>query len=486
MAETTLIENFPAGRLTAAREALAAVQARLVKAAAKAGAAVPEAPALVVVAERTVARCTSCRQLSPASKLGDGGVAMCGLDTEETAMCMGMMIGYKVVDLEVTIGRPALAGWEFLAVIEPMTGGNLVKRVPGSDTGFDLTAYRTGSAVTCDHCNTVRARSETFVVKSDGTDPNIPTGTVKKVGRNCLEVFLGGKSAAAILARLGFADAVRAAGDGEGGGGGYTDPVFAPLEVLEWTVAVVAKDGWVSKKVADIQQKESTSSTVSYLLCPPNPMEYRKWIAARDSYRPTADQVVTAAAVLAWTLALEGKSDYEYSLKLLAGEAVITTSKFGFVCSAVSAYERALGREVARKKVAATSKHLGAVGDKIVVTVTVEKVIDIDGQYGVTHLHKMVDGEGNVVTWKASNERLDVGKTVTLLGTVKAHNEWQGVAETALTRCKEVPAGTIPKATKPKKAKPPKVVKTTRPIEETEESYAEGCCWVAVRDEKGY
>jgi hypothetical protein len=486
--DTTLIENFPAGKLPEARAALAAVHTRLVKAASKAGAATPDAPVLNVVAERTVARCTSCRQLAPVTKLGDGGVGMCGLDTPETALCLGMVVGHKVVDLEISIGRPALAGWEFLAVIEPMTNGNLVKRVPGSDTAFDLTSFRTGDAFSCDHCNTVRNRTETFVVKADGTDILVDAGTVKKVGRNCLEVFLGGKSASAILARLGFADLVRsvADSDGEGGGGRPAPPTYAPLEVLEWTVSVVKADGWVSKKVASETDKEATATTVAYLLTPPwSFKEYNDWKTSRDKLRPTDDDKVKAAAVMSWTLALEGKSDYEYSLKLLASEEVVTTSKFGFLCSAVAGYERHLGFEVARRKVATTSKHVGTVGEKLVVTVTVEKVIDLEGQYGVTHLHKMVDEAGNVVTWKASNERLDVGKTLTLLGTVKSHGEFKGVAETVLTRCKEVEPGTVVKASKAKKPKVT-VVKTGRPVEETEESYAEGCRWVAIRDEKGY
>ncbi len=67
---------------------------------------------------------------------------------------------------------------------------------------------------------------------------------------------------------------------------------------------------------------------------------------------------------------------------------------------------------------------------------TVEKVIDIDGTYGTTHLHILVDDAGNVAKWFASSERLDAGKTYSIKATVQAHDVYQGSKQTVLTRGK--------------------------------------------------
>lgn len=67
--------------------------------------------------------------------------------------------------------------------------------------------------------------------------------------------------------------------------------------------------------------------------------------------------------------------------------------------------------------------------------------------YGETnYLHKFEDENGNVLTWKTSNpmgkfvesewKMLNEGDLVHLKGTVKAHDEYKGTKQTALTRCR--------------------------------------------------
>jgi hypothetical protein len=64
----------------------------------------------------------------------------------------------------------------------------------------------------------------------------------------------------------------------------------------------------------------------------------------------------------------------------------------------------------------------------------------IDNGYGASSLYRMLDAEGNVFKWFSSSGILDdmISETVTIIGTVKGHGEWKGVAETSLTRCKLV------------------------------------------------
>jgi hypothetical protein len=82
--------------------------------------------------------------------------------------------------------------------------------------------------------------------------------------------------------------------------------------------------------------------------------------------------------------------------------------------------------------------HVGTVGAKLTVTVTVSKVSDFTGAYGATRCHTMEDIEGHVFTWFASSARYEVGQALTLQGTVKKHDVYKNVSQTVLTRCKKI------------------------------------------------
>jgi len=81
--------------------------------------------------------------------------------------------------------------------------------------------------------------------------------------------------------------------------------------------------------------------------------------------------------------------------------------------------------------------HVGVVDGRLSVLVQVVKALDLEpGAYGVARLHVLRSTAGHVFVWRASRERLDVGDVVTLDGTVKRHDEYRGVSQTVLTRCR--------------------------------------------------
>lgn len=56
--------------------------------------------------------------------------------------------------------------------------------------------------------------------------------------------------------------------------------------------------------------------------------------------------------------------------------------------------------------------------------------------FGTTRIYKIVDKDGNIFTWKTGNT-IDEDAEI-IVGTVKAHNEYKGVKQTEITRCKIV------------------------------------------------
>lgn len=416
---TTEIKNFPAARVGAARKAIAQAQARIERAARKANQEAPAAPVLTVVREFIRAECDTCGANEQTDPVAHG------------ISCEGKLARRRVADLTVTYARPVLDGWEFLAVVEPLTGGNLLRGVPGATVvDGELDAWRT-SDLRCDHCNTIRRRSETFIVRNEER-------TYKQVGRQCLAHFLGGKSAAAIIAALGWPNLIRAAGDGEGSGGGSDDPVYTPGEILAQTAACVRLGGWVSKGMArDREGLEATADFVLYLVNPCYDREEsakRKHREACVKFAVTDADVARADAARAWAVNLSG-SDYERNLSLVASQEIIERSHVGILASAIASYGRFLGEQRTREE-RPTSAHVGTVGEKIDLAVTIERTFNVETQYGTLVINTMRTDEGAIIVWKTGKAVGSVGVRITIRGTVKRHSEYKGEAQTELTRCK--------------------------------------------------
>jgi hypothetical protein len=437
---TSKIEGYPAHRLDAARDALTKSHSRMVRAAARSGQAAPPAPVLVALCEPYVSsRCRRCGETSRGWSCNRAG-------------CEGTRVvtSIELVDVEVTGARPALAGWEFLACVEPLEGGNLIRQVPGASVvDGELSPWREG-AVRCDHCATTRRRTETFVVRADGSDPAIPAGTHRQVGRNCLAPFLGGRSPAAIVEMLGWAALVReAAGEEDEGGGwfGRAPSVHDPLEFLGWVCGVIRADGWRSRGAARDagDDKMSTSDMALRLMGdPPGGGEARSdWQAARDRCAPTPADLERAAAALAWAREIEPTSDYERNLSLVARQAIMKLAHAGILASAASAHARVLGREVERRmrqerSAAQPSEHVGEVGQRVDLELTVERVIESESQYGALRIMSMRDASNNLFVWKTGSRGssdVKAGQCLKIRGKVKRHGEFRGEKQTELTRC---------------------------------------------------
>lgn len=418
--------QFPAHRVEAAQEALTKAHRRAVRAADRAGQERPGTPVLTVARAYIQSRCRACGHLWE-------GTGDCPAHTSCRATTKGCS-RRELVDLELAAPRLHLAGWEFLATIEPVRGtriarcigcqtdireeawlehacndearvqfqtlieqlrsdkvlegvtrigeGNLVRRHPGAQVAEgELAAHRSGALV-CDHCQTRRGRGETFVVRADGT-AETPAGTIRQVGRNCLAAFLGGRSPESVVLSLSWEKIVKSAGEtdeGSGGGGGGWDRTTDPLDFLTWTCACARVSGFVTRGQAR-EGGQSTASLVAHLTGPA-PFDWHAratWQADREKYAPTTEDGTRAQATLTWARALPGNSDYEHNLRLVALRSMLVASRDGgILASALPAKERADGRELERRSNTTRreiSRHEGTLGARLEAVVTVERCI---------------------------------------------------------------------------------------------------------------
>ena len=98
------------------------------------------------------------------------------------------------------------------------------------------------------------------------------------------------------------------------------------------------------------------------------------------------------------------------------------------------ATERDAKRAAETAERAATSHHVGEVGERRDFDLIVERTLEFSGQFGMTFINLCRDTDGNVVVYKGSN-CWEQGP-IRVKATIKGHESRDGVAQTLLSRPK--------------------------------------------------
>lgn len=323
---------------------------------------------------------------------------------------------------------PMLSGWKVLGQIDHEQGGNIVKQVGDGE----IPNRYLSSASYCEHCNTKRGRTATYIVQH-------LNGDIKQIGKSCAKDFLGHGNADGIVALAEqlskFWELVEADeggdGDGEGGGGGGGKKYTELNVYLAAVSAAIRTWGWKSK--AQAAERDSLSSADE---------AWSVLMGKKDMPEITKQDYEKAQAAIDWAKAIpdaEAKREtFLNNIRVIANAAAFQNKNAGFAAAIIRAYDKTLEKAAEEKaKALKPSQWQGEVGKRSVFKgLKVEKVIANEGQYGTTYIHKFRDGDGNVFTWFSSSGSLDEGKTYDITATVKGHDDYKGVLQTILTRAK--------------------------------------------------
>lgn len=354
----------------------------------------------------------------------------------------GIPIVTRYALLTVTGEAPRYAGWTFVASLDFVEGGTVLRTVPGltvPDTYRNADNY-------CDHCHSHRQRLGVFVVRHED-------GTYRQIGRNCLANFIGGIDPHNLAANAEYLMTVRDlaedAEDREYGGPGGGRERLSSRFYLSVVAGAIRTWGWMSRTKARelnrISTAERVDSRIRDMAQGKNaPSFTRGDDDSRDYWTVTGEDSTLAETALTYAReyfdTTEPDGEYEYNLQVLTRANSVEWKHTGLLASLLPWYRRKVEHAEQRKQaegINGKSEYVGAVKDKVTLDgVTVEKVVEINGSYGLTLLHKMRDAKGNVLVWFSSSERLDEGEVYTLKGTVKAQEDYQGTKQTVLTRCK--------------------------------------------------
>ncbi len=327
---------------------------------------------------------------------------------------------------------PKLSGWTLLASLEIGEGGTIIRSVPGREVPKE---YR-NAELKCDHCKKIRNRKEHFLVKHED-------GRVAQVGRNCIADFLGNIDPKHIANLASYLRSLDGLGDEpKGGWGAASEPVYELRYFLAIVSATIARYGWLSKSQAQKNYEaygKSGSTTSERVLRQLNPRQFitasevAEFVEVLPAHEAEADEAI--AWVKSWAHDL---SDFESNLKVLVGRGEIVTREAGFSAAIISSYQRHLGKfaeRAAKREAQKASVHIGTIGKRESFTFTVLFQRDSASEWGITTFYKLQDGAGNIATyWSSRGLDLDNGATFTAKATVKAHEVYDGINQTKLTR----------------------------------------------------
>jgi len=364
-----------------------------------------------------------------ASKKGlSGRLEVIAEETTVTHDVGGIPVEEILYSTTITGEPPKHNGWVFLATLEFVETGVIVRAVPGAPTA-NRDKFEPNK---CDHCGTYRRRNETYVVLNEHT------GEQLQVGSTCLKDFLGWSGTVAFLTD----DDVEREVIGYVGSG---SPVYTTESILAVAWACVTTFGY-----AKAHEDNPTKATV-YTVIAARENRYNRELKARIA--PVAkDAVPMAQKLREFILSDEfgpANNDYVQNLKTYCAANTNTARSFGFLASVPQAYARHLEKTLIRERANANRKNewIGTLRKRQTFKVKVRAVKWLEDFYspygGSKPLYTLITEDGYTLKWFASNDSV-LGKDVTpedqdffdLVGTVVNHEEYEGYKSTCINRCK--------------------------------------------------
>ena len=138
----------------------------------------------------------------------------------------------------------------------------------------------------------------------------------------------------------------------------------------------------------------------------------------------------------------EDSNDFMNKLHVICSEEYVSAKHVGLLVACLPTYYRILEDKKRdeelrnQQELEHGSEHVGEIGDKLEVKCsTFKTVYSFDTQFGTSWIYRFTDSNNNVYTWTTST-CVEDDKVVSIKGTVKKHDEYRGVKQTVLTRCR--------------------------------------------------
>ena len=269
----------------------------------------------------------------------------------------------------------------------------------------------------CNHCNINRKRNTTVLLQ--GLDAS---KEVIQVGLTCLKEYTGISDIDVIKSYIDLQDI-------------FLDEVYIDHKSYDSYPRYVKTIAYLAYSIEMIEtkgyQKEITK-------------EQAWWEAYEHGINKVNKKYIEKAEdVLDFFTNREFQNNFLENIKALLSNEYSKMS--GLIAYAYLAYQKQLEREISQKdKVNKMSNYVGNIGERIDIEVYLVRRFVFESFYGIQQLYIFKDEENNFYKWKTSKYIVDSkGQSIEMnenkifiKGTVKAHEEYRGVKQTELTRCR--------------------------------------------------
>ena len=357
-----------------------------------------------------------------------------------------------MIDVEVW-GEVRFKSFHFVATIEKKASGNVIRAL---DTTLTVPDKYRHTDLICEHCGVNRERKDTYLIYND------ETGEFKQVGKTCLKLYTGGLSPEHLASLAEFLYSVD-----------YLSESERVVQYVKTDRFIKACCVWY-KLHFEYRNKNRSKNTMRTIesvlgiyawLFPDFVMkedDFNKFLYMSDVTTEQIDvckgyDVQVVISDLSRGSFLE--SDFTLNIQVLLVESYLQMRDLNMLCYAVYVVISGrirLEKTEARKRKEAEfniqikdSKYVGKVGDKLrLENVTGRFAHSFASQFGTMYIFNFIDKTGNSLIWFTSSKAFlsEVVKrnlfdaasfsVVTLTGTIKNHDEYDGIKQTYLTRCK--------------------------------------------------
>ena len=343
--------------------------------------------------------------------------------------------------------------WAFGGSVEPsgVDEKNFVNvNLSGKDLGFVVPSkYFTANPCSCDYCKTNRKRNKTYLVV------NQETGEWKQLGKECLKLFVTGIDVDAIATFESFIkEAEEAANPGNEFFYNRRARFVEVQRALELAQAATKMFGFVATRdnVGDRNVFSTKNIVQAKLLkemgCQSDLLnidssdreKINLAVAKLTVYLESAEESISNDIIaLRETVTELPDEPYYNNLKTVLANEYVPIDKLGLLVSApkaISRYYELKKIQEEKEKLAKSSNYIGEVGEKISMNfVSGREVACCETQFGLLHIYEFKDSKGNTVVWKSSSSK-DIPEIGVVAGTVKSHEEYNGIKQTVILRAK--------------------------------------------------
>jgi hypothetical protein len=285
--------------------------------------------------------------------------------------------------------------------------------------------YRTVKSI-CEHCKSNRQRNKTVLLQD-------AENNIKQVGTDCIKEYTGIDASDIISIYADIHELLIQDLEADYERISHFPRYTETIDYLTACIQLITEKGYVKESYRDNRATKIEA------------WEIAGSDRVNSKYKTIAEKVIEYFKNNTFT------NDFLNNIKVYLNNKY--TKESGFIAYAYIAYQKQKEIEnklKAEKEKGQKSSYVGNIGDKIELTLTIDRRITTEYVYSAynsttNYIYIMHDDKNNIFTWKTStcifnnqNNPADTNDIIKLKGTIKAHNEYKETKQTELTRCKVI------------------------------------------------